>query len=261
MNSKTIKIIRTIIIGLLFLISILVSQVNTEALRIMQITGGFQNKFNLELGYEKANSEVLELAVKYRLEYIKDDDFYSFMIIDFDNGYEQENDASRNIITNKGFIHLRATKNMLKNYQMEVFMQYEFNEFILLNDRYLIGSGLRIGFQRSGLTNTYVGMGFMYEQETYNTEIENEKSLLRSTNYIKNNFVLSPNVVLNNTAYFQIASDDFNDYRILYDGGLEFHINDSFSFTTSLNYRYDNDPHADMGSSYIQISNGISFNF
>ena len=255
------EIIRSIIIGYLLLISTLVCQVNTEALRTVERTDGFQNKFNLELGYEKANSEVLELAAKYRLEYIKQDNFHLFMIINFDNGYEEENNAPKNIITNKGFIHLRTTKKIFKNYQMEVFMQYEFNEFILLNDRYLIGSGLRIGFQRSGLTNTYVGMGFMYEQETYNTEIENEKSLLRSTNYIKNNFVLSPNVVLNNTAYFQIASDDFNDYRILYDGGLEFHINDSFSFTTSLNYRYDNDPHADMGSSYIQISNGISFNF
>jgi len=253
--------IRTIIIGFLLLISTLASQVNTEALRIVERRDGFQNKFNLELGYEKANSEVLELAAKYRLEYIKQDDFHLFMIINFDNGYEEENNTPKNIITNKGFIHLRATKNIFKNYQMEVFMQYEFNEFIRLNDRYLIGTGLRIGFQRNELTNTYLGMGFMYEEETYNTEIENEKSLLRSTNYIKNNFILSSNIELNNTAYFQIASDDFNDYRILYDGELEFNVNDSFSFTTSLNYRYDNDPHADIGSSYIQISNGVSFNF
>ena len=252
--------IRTII-GFLLLISTLISQVNTEALRIAGKNIGFQNKFNLELGYEKANSEVLELAAKYRLDYINQDDFHSFMIINFDNGYEQENDVPKNIITNKGFIHLRGTKNILKNYQMEVFMQYEFNEFILLNDRYLIGTGLRIGFQGSGLINTYLGMGFMYEEEAYNIEIENEKSLLRSTNYIKNQFFLSSNIELNNTAYFQIASDDFNDYRILYDGGLEFHANDFFSITTSLNYRYDNDPHANMGSSYIQISNGVSFNF
>ena len=255
------EIIRSIIIGYLLLISTLVCQVNTEALRTVERTDGFQNKFNLELGYEKADSEILQLAAKYRLEYINQDEFHSFMIINFDNGYEKESDAPKNIITNKGFMHLRTTKSMLKNYQMEVFMQYEFNEFIRLNDRYLIGMGLRISFQRSKLTNTYLGMGFMYEEETYNTEIENEKSLLRSTNYIKNNFILSSNIELNNTAYFQIASDDFNDYRILYDGELEFNVNDSFSFTTSLNYRYDNDPHADMGSSYIQISNGVSFNF
>ncbi len=251
--------IRTIIIGLLLLISTLASQVNTEAMRSAENRDGFQNKFNLELGYERANSEVLELAAQYRLDYIKQDNLHSFMIINFNNGYEKED--TLNIITNKGFIHLRTTKNILKNYQMEVFTQYEFNEFLLLNDRYLIGLGLRIGFQKNKRANTYLGMGFMYEKETYDIiDVENEKSLLRLTNYIKNNFTMGTNIVLNNTAYFQIASDDFYDYRILYDGGLEFHVNDFFAFTISLNYRYDNDPHGELGSSYIQISNGMSFN-
>ena len=222
---------------------------------------GFKNQFNLDLGFEKANSEVLELATKYRLDYIMQDNFHSFMIINFENGYEKENNAPKNIITNKGFIHFRTTKNVLKNYQMEVFTQYEFNKFLLLNDRYLLGAGLRIGFNNNKLSTTYLGVGLMIENETYDLDEENEKSLLRSTNYIKNNIALSANIELNNTAYFQIASDDFYDYRILYDGGLDFHVNESFAFTIELNYRYDNEPHGDLGRSYIQISNGMSFNF
>ncbi|SVB51522.1 uncharacterized protein METZ01_LOCUS204376, partial [marine metagenome] len=99
------------------------------------------------------------------------------------------------------------------------------------------------------------------EKETYNIDAEEEKNLLRSTNYIKNNIILTSNINWSNTAYFQIALDDFNDYRILYDGGLDFRVNESFAFTIELNYRYDNDPQGDLGSSYIQISNGISFNF
>ena len=252
--------IRTITIGLLLLISILTSQVNTEGMRSEDNRDGFKNQFNLDMGFEKANSEFLELATKYRLDYIIQDNFYSFMIINFNSGYEKE-DNSKNIITNKGFIHLRTTKNILKNYQMEVFTQYEFNEFLLLNDRYLLGAGLRIGFNNNKLSTTYLGIGLMIENETYDLVVENEKSLLRSTNYIKNNFALSANIELNNTAYFQIASDDFNDYRILYDGGLDFHVNESFAFTFELNYRYDNDPHGNLGNSYIQISNGMSFNF
>jgi len=260
-NQYCRKMIRNNIIGLLLFISTLAGQVNTEAMRSAENRDGFQNQFNIELGYEKANSEVLELAAKYRLDYIKQDNFHSFMIINFDNGYEKENNAPKNSITNKGFIHLRTTKNVLKNYQMEVFTQYGFNDFLMLNDRYLIGSGLRIGFQENEHVNTYLGIGLMYEKETYNTDTANEQSLVRSTNYIKNNIAVTPNIDLSNTAYFQIASDDFNDYRILYDGGIDFHVNDLFAFTTSLNYRYDNDPHGNLGSSYIQISNGISFNF
>ena len=252
--------IRTIIIGLLLLISILTSQVNTEGMRSEDNRDGFKNQFNLDLGFEKANSEVLELATKYRLDYNMQDNFHSFMIINFNSGYEKE-DNFKNIITKKGFIHLRTTKNILKNYQMEVFTQYEFNEFLLLIDRYLLGAGLRIGFNNNKLSTTYLGIGLMVEKETYNLDLENEKNLLRSTNYIKNNIALNSTIDLSNTCYFQIASEDLNDYRILYDGSLDFHVNDYFAITIEFNYRYDNDPQGDLGNSYIQISNGVSFNF
>tara|TARA_B100001079_G_scaffold216727_1_gene191730 strand:- start:24 stop:788 length:765 start_codon:yes stop_codon:yes gene_type:complete len=250
-----------IIWGIISAFTILQGQVNTEAMRSEANGDSFTNQFNMEMGYEKANTEVLELAAEYRLDYIKQENFHSFIVINLENGYEQENDSAKNIITNKGFAHLRITKDLFTNYQMEVFTQYEFNEFLLLNDRYLLGTGLRIGLQKSELSSTYIGIGLMVEKETYDLNSDDEKNLLRSTNYIKNNIILTSNIDWSNTAYFQIASADLNDYRILYDGGLDFHVNESFAFTIELKYRYDNDPQGNLGSSYIQISNGVSFNF
>ena len=250
-----------IIWGIISAFSILQGQVNTEAMRSEDNSDGFTNHFHMEMGYEKANTEVLQLAGEYRLDYVKQKNFHSFMVINLENGYEKENDLPKNIITNKGFAHLRITKNLFTNYQMEVFTQYEFNEFLLLNDRYLLGTGLRIGLQKSELSSTYIGIGLMLEKETYDLNSDDDKNLLRSTNYIKNNIVLSSNIDVSNTAYFQIASADLNDYRILYDGGLDFHVNESFAFTIEMNYRYDNDPQGNLGSSYIQVSNGFSFNF
>ena len=253
--------IKYIVYGSISVFSILQGQINTEAMRSEDNSDGFKNQFSLDLGYEKANSEVLELSTEYRLDYIRKDNFHSFVIINLENGYEKENDLPKNIITNKGFAHLRITKDIFIDYQMEVFTQYEFNEFLLLNDRYLLGTGLRIGFQKSDFADTYLGIGLMVEKETYDLDTDYDKNLLRSTNYIKNNIVLSSTIDLSNTCYFQIASDDLNDYRILYDGGLEFYVNKSFAFTIELNYRYDNDPQGNLGSSYIQVSNGLSFNF
>jgi len=250
-----------IIWGIISAFTILQGQINTEAMRSEDNSDSFTNQFNMEMGYEKANTEVLELAAEYRLDYVKQENFHSFIVINLENGYEKENDLPKNIITNKGFAHLRITKDLFTNYQMEVFTQYEFNKFLLLNDRYLLGTGLRIGLQESELSSTYIGIGLMVEKEIYDLELDHEKNLLRSTNYIKNNILLSSNIDLSNTAYFQIASDDFNDYRILYDGGLYFHVNESFAFTIELNYRYDNEPQGNLGNSYIQISNGVSFNF
>ena len=253
--------IRTNIIGLVLLVSIISSQVNTEAMRSAKNSNGFQNKFNLELGYEKASSEVFNFVSEYRLDYIKPNNLHSFMVISLENGYEKKEDTPQNIITNKGFIHLRTTKILTPKYQVEIFTQYEFNEFLLLNDRYLLGSGLRIGINKSKLTNTHLGIGLMVEKENYNIDEENDKKLLRSTNYIKNNIALSSNIDLSNTAYFQIASSDFKDYRILYDGGLNFQVNDVITFSIELNYRYDNDLQGDLGNSYVQVSNGVLINF
>ena len=249
------------IYGMLSVSSILLGQVNTEAMRSADNSDGFNNRFNLNLRFEKVNSEVLDLIGEYRLDYVKQGNFHSFMLINLEKGYEKENDLLKNTYTNKGFAHLRITKDLFTNYQMEVFTQYEFNKFLLLNDRYLLGTGLRIRLINDRITSTYFAMGFMYEKETYTLDSEYDKSLLRSTNYIKNNIVLSSNIDVSNTVYFQIASADLNDYRILYDGGLDFHVNESFAFTIEMNYRYDNDPQGNLGSSYIQVSNGFSFNF
>ena len=112
------------ILWLLILTSVLVSQVNTESMRSSSNQDGFQNKFDLDIGYEKANSEVLELSGQYRFDYIKQDNFHSFMIINLNNGYEKENDSPKNIITNKGFVHFRATKNVLKNWDYLLEIHY-----------------------------------------------------------------------------------------------------------------------------------------
>ena len=260
-NTLNMLLVKYLLIVSISLFDSIAGQVNTEAMRSEDDRFGFSNQFSLDVGYEKASSEVLDLASEYRLDYINQNNLHSFMIISLENGYEKEEHTPKNIITNKGFVHLRTTKKLTPKYQVEIFTQYEFNEFLLLNDRYLLGSGLRIGFNNYKLANTYLGIGFMAENESYDLDIENEMNLLRSTNYIKNNITLNSKIELSNTAYFQIASDDFNDYRILYDGGLDFHVTDFFAFTFELNYRYDNDPQGDLGNSYVQVTNGVSFNF
>ena len=90
-----------ILLGILSGFVILHGQVNTEAMRGEDNSDGFKNQFNLDLGYEKANSEVLDLATEYRLDYIRKDNFHSFMVINLENGFEKENNSPKNIITNK----------------------------------------------------------------------------------------------------------------------------------------------------------------
>ena len=237
------------------------AQINTESMRSKNINDGFINKVNVDFGIEKADAEVIDLAVSYRVDYFNLSGVHIFLILNYKNGYEQEEDLDINQVVNKGFSHLRMTKMISSTLFFEIFSQFGFNDFLLMKDRNLAGSGLRYKIGSNDKINTFLGIGLMQENEIYDLVIESEKKLLRSTNYLSWNIKFTENTKFNNTVYYQFSSSDINDYRLLYDGSINFTVNEKLSFVIELNYRYDNDPHGNMGKSYIQLNNGIEFTF
>jgi hypothetical protein len=249
-----------LIIGLVSFITILSGQVNTEAIR-GEAADGIIHQFGLDLTMEKADAEVVDIAAEYRLDVAVIEGLTSFLILNYENGYEKEKGAGKNTIVDKGFSHLRFTKLLTEKYFIEGFAQYGFNDFLDLKNRSLAGMGLRVKLSESDRTTIFLGIGAMQENETYGLQTEPGKKLIRSTNYLKYTWKLSDNIQLNNTAYFQVSSSDSKDFRLLYDGGLDIALNNSFSIAIELNYRYDNDPHGSLGNTYIQVANGITFVF
>ena len=79
--------------ALLFFIFVLktsFAQVNTEAMRNSKDDYGFTNAFGFDLGFEKSNEEVVEIAGKYRLDYVTKNGLHSFLIVNYENGYQKE---------------------------------------------------------------------------------------------------------------------------------------------------------------------------
>ena len=239
----------------------LLAQINTEAMRSENVTDGFINKANVDFGIEKADAEVIELAAAYRVDYFKPTGLHIFFILNYENGYEQKKGLDKNQVVNKGFGHLRMTKMISSKLFFEIFTQFGFNDFLLMKDRKLAGSGLRYKMVSNARMNTFLGIGLMQENEIYDMVNEPEKKLLRSSNYLSLNINIAENTELYNTVYYQFSSSDINDYRLLYDGSIDFSVNENLSFFIELNYRYDNDPHGNMGKSYVQLNNGIEFTF
>ena len=239
----------------------LLAQINTEAMRSENVTDGFINKVNVNFGIEKADAEVIELAAAYRVDYFNPTGLHIFFILNYENGYEQKKGLDKNQVVNKGFGHLRMTKMISSKLFFEIFTQFGFNDFLLMKDRKLAGSGLRYKMVSNARMNTFLGIGLMQENEIYDMVNEPEKKLLRSTNYLRWNINIAENTELYNTVYYQVSSSDINDYRLLYDGSIDFSVNENLSFFIELNYRYDNDPHGNMGKSYVQLNNGIEFTF
>ena len=249
------------LIIIILIIGSIHAQINTESMRSENFNDGFINKVNVDFGIEKADAEVIDLAVSYRVDYFNLSGVHIFLILNYKNGYEQEEGLDINQVVNKGFSHLRMTKMISSTLFFEIFSQFGFNNFLLMKDRNLAGSGLRYKIGSNDKINTFLGIGLMQENEIYDLVIEPEKNLLRSTNYLSWNINIAKNAQLYNTVYYQFSFSDIIDYRLLYDGSINFSVNESLSFVIELNYRYDNDPHGVMGKSYIQLNNGIEFTF
>ncbi len=255
-----IKNLLLIIFQICSVMTLVSGQVNTEAMRDNNESYGFTNVFGFDFGFEKSNQEVVDIAGKYRLDFIGKKGFHSFVVLSYENGYEKNNDET-NSITNKGFSHLRFTKNIYGNIYIEFFTQYGFNDFLLMKERLLYGSGARFKISESDKINTYLGVGLMQENETYDLIKNQDMLLLRSTNYITWKLNISENSHINNTAYFQFDTKRSKDMRILYDVDLSVAMNQKLIFNFTMNYRQDSEPHGDLGKTYIQINNGIEYIF
>ena len=154
-----------------------------------------------------------------------------------------------------------GTKNMSDKFFIEVFTQYGFNDFLLMNERRLYGSGIRYRILNREILSGYVGVGAMHEEEIYNLGSDFNMNLLRSTNYLSWKIRFNETSSLQNTAYYQFDTKNTSDRRILYDGDLNIALNNKLVFTLSLNFRYDSEPHGDLGKTYIQLKNGIEYIF
>ena len=152
-------------------------------------------------------------------------------------------------------------ENISNNLYLELFTQYGFNDFLLMKQRKLFGSGFRYKVLEQKKMNGFLGVGVMKEEEQYDLESNENKSLVRSTNYFTWQIQISDNASLENTAYYQLDISRSSDNRLLYDGDLNVELNDKLTITLTLNYRHDSEPHGSLGKSYIQLKNGVEFTF
>ena len=101
----------------------------------------------------------------------------------------------------------------------------------------------------------------MYEKESYKNSPVPENKKLKSTNNINHTLFINDYFSMVNIVYLQFDINELNNYRILWDGILEFPFNQSFSLMMKVHYRYDVSPVNPNGDNYITISNGLNWNF
>jgi len=256
------KLHRLLFTVLVFSLGTAAGQVNTERLRRGNVTEGWHNSVSFDLGYVSGNSNFFKLNTGFRTDY-KAGDYYTFGVVNYQRGRE-----AAQVFLNKGFAHIRAMRALTPVISGEVFLQKEFNDFILLNDRNLAGGGARLRLlsespqQKAGIPlQLFLGIGFMWENEVLNTSPLSETNLLRSTNYLSATWTGNEIMTFGLVGYYQIAVSDNRDYRLLLDGSLGFQVTQALTFRLVLNYRYDNEPPPGIKDYDLEMTNGLQFDF
>lgn len=237
------------------------AQVNTEKFRKEFNETGFFGKVSLAAGLASGNSEFVNVKSAARVDYAGKD--FDFFLV---GNYEFQEAKSEKVV-NKGFAHLRSIITLNSSLSLEFFLQKEFNQFILLEDRNLAGSGLRLDVvklfsdENDSPVEIFGGAGLMFENELYDISVSPETNLFRSTNYLTIKWQVNEGFSFIAINYFQFDVERLNDYRIVSDTGVNFLITKNLSFNSSLSWRFDNEPVEGVKNYDLELTNGITFSF
>lgn len=239
------------------------SQVNTEKLRKIDFTG-FDASLQANVGIDKGNSDYLTLKTVARVDYSGE----SFKALLVGNGEYKE--GNKEVISDKGFAHLRGIVPLTQTIMAEAFVQKEYNEFIKLTDRNIAGAGLRIAAlddrdeaDSPARVFLFFGAGAMFEHEQFELDDGNliVTRLVRSTNYMTFNWLISETTYLKTVTYYQFDVAKAKDLRVLHESTLAFEILENLYFNVQFDYRYDSEPVSGVKKYDLEISNGITVNF
>ncbi|MCH8290299.1 DUF481 domain-containing protein [Candidatus Poribacteria bacterium] len=237
---------------------------NPETVRKMELDLGWYNSITLNLTSHSGNTDLLTLRAKLRSDYLVGKS-HTFVMANFQQGKKD----GKSFI-DKGLIHLRSVQSVSQSVAVEAFVQKQFDDFILLQDRNLAGGGIRIvplgqrAKSENGATfRLFIGVGAMWENEVINDSQkgEIETDIVRSTNYISGAWQINEWLASTTTNYYQFNPKSYSDFRILFEGSIGFRLTKRLTFSMQLNFRYDNEPPTDVEKHDLEIINGFNYAF
>jgi len=236
------------------------AQVNTESMRREWGGEGVHGQAGINVALQQGNSSYFRLGLGARVDYVADS-FYTFLVAN----WQRRTDAGT-LKQHDGFLHGRIVYALLPTVKPEVFAQKEFNDFIKLKDRTLLGASARLTLAEVNtdtfLLSLHFGVGAMYEREVLDIEPTDERAnLIRSTNYLTFAWRIRKQFTMTTTAYYQPAFNNPGDFRVLSNLSGTFSISDVLSFNVALSYRYDHHPPPAVKPYDLTISNGVTIGF
>ena len=254
------------------------AQVNIEKIRTEPSDDGLSGSISLSTAFSKGNIDLADFGLGSFVAF-KQGDHVVFLVTNgrfaakrTQGDYLEDPQTSLwdddAHFSNSGLSHLRYTTTLNKLLAWEAYGQIEYNEFLLLDRRLVVGTGPRFEV----CTGFWLGTSAMFESERLDAETlvaseDADLSVFRSSTYFTTRWDLSETATWLTTVYYQPRIDALSDYRLVGETGLVLAIDERFSFSVDARIRHDSDPPqtqpglADIQPTDIGIKNAISVNW
>lgn len=228
---------------------------NIEDDRIRTDTTGWSGRAGLDFTYLKTSAEAINSAFDAKIQYKRKKS--SYLALTRYSLAKTGNSEVANALTH----HFRFKVKLNKWISAEIYTQGQFNKVLMIQERYLLGSGPRFRVIRTDSFRLYTGHSLMYEYEKSSAVPHSIARNLRISNYVSFTWQASKNFTLIHTSYFQPLANMISDFRYFAQTDLFFAITKKLRFKSSYYFTYDSKPVQGVVKNTHLFTSGISFSF
>lgn len=170
--------------------------------------------------------------------------------------------AGGNDIARQAFAHLRYNYKLSPIWSWEAFSQIQNSPVQLLQQRHLVGTGLRLRALKSknGRQRIYLGAAWLWEENFFSGDSPSN-SWHRSSNYLSSTFRAGKHAALIQTTYWQPVIGNISNYRLSSEWVLKVDLSKHLSFTVEFDYSVDQNLPQEAPKEFITWRNGLAFQF
>lgn len=213
--------------------------VSMEGVHTSKPKEGFSGNVELSVSNSSGNTEKEEYSLGSRLQWHQGAST-DFLLLSADYAKSAGIKSS-----DKAFAHLRHIQQFYPTLAWEAYLQIEKDQFARLEYRGLVGGGLRFTlYEVENSGSIFFGLGAYHSEERIDNSYADAgtETLWRGNNYLLLKYQLNPDTALMSTTYYQPASGNPDDYRMLEQAALKVKLTELLSLVVSYNLRFDSDP-------------------
>lgn len=230
--------------------------VNIESLRLRSDSLGFSGQELLSFALVKNTQRLLQFNNNLALQLRQTKHLY-FLVSDINLSIGDSDSYENN-----SYYHGRYSYYFTERLQWESFGQYQTNFLLRIQDRVLLGSGIRYLYYKRENSQLTVGTSVMYEWDNELNRNQNNEAI-RGNVYASAAFTKKERYTFNTIFYYQPDLGYWEDFRFSGQSQFSFKLWKGLQFSVTAAVNYDAFPVVDPNIPKLtyKLTNGLAYRF